>query len=107
MTFGSKARTCPLSIASNVELVADVAIRNESWRTLKSDGVAHPVFPRSYRWLDRQRRPIVKEGRRSPLPRPLEPGESCHVAVRIQAPATAGDYLIEIHIVEEGVDLVQ
>ena len=49
----------PSSIASNVELVADVAIRNESWRTLKSDGVAHPVFL-SYRWLDRQRRPIVE-----------------------------------------------
>jgi SAM-dependent methyltransferase len=92
----------PSSMATNVELVADVAIRNESWRTLKSDGVAHPVFL-SYRWLDRQRRPIVKEGRRSPLPRPLEPGESCHVGVRIQAPATAGDYLIEIDIVEEGV----
>ena len=92
----------PSSIATNVELVADVAIRNESWRTLKSDGVVHPVFL-SYRWLDRQRRPIVKEGRRSPLPRPLEPGESCHVGVRIQAPATAGDYLIEIDIVEEGV----
>jgi SAM-dependent methyltransferase len=92
----------PSSIAANVELVADVAIRNESWRTLKSDGVAHPVFL-SYRWLDRQRRPIVKEGRRSPLPRPLEPGESCHVGVRIQTPATAGDYLIEIDIVEEGV----
>ena len=75
----------PSSIATNVELVADVAIRNESWRTLKSDGVAHPVFL-SYRWLDRQRRPIVKEGRRSPLPRPIEPGESCHVALRMKAP---------------------
>jgi SAM-dependent methyltransferase len=92
----------PRSIATAVELVADATIRNESWRTLRSDGVAHPIFV-SYRWLDRRRRPIVQEGLRSSLPRPLEPGESCQVAVRIKAPATAGDYLLELDLVEEGV----
>jgi SAM-dependent methyltransferase len=92
----------PSSIATDVELLADVTIRNESWRTLKSDGVAHPIFL-SYRWLDRQRRPIVKEGLRSPLPRPIEPGESCHVALRLKAPETAGEYLLELDLVEEGV----
>ena len=92
----------PRSIATAVELVVDVTIRNESWRTLRSDGVSHPVFV-SYRWLDRRRRPIVQEGLRSSLPRPLEPGESCHVAVRVKAPAAAGDYFLELDLVEEGV----
>ena len=92
----------PSSIATGVELVADVTIRNESWRTLKSDGVARPIFL-SYRWLDRQRRPIVKDGLRSPLPRPIEPGESCHVALRLKTPVTSGEYLLELDLVEEGV----
>jgi hypothetical protein len=92
----------PASMPAAVELIAEVTIRNESWRTLESDGVAHPIFV-SYRWLDRQRRPVVREGRRSPLPRPLEPSASLQVALRLHAPAAAGDYLLELDLVEEGV----
>ena len=92
----------PSSMPAAVDLTVDVTIRNESWRTLKSEGVPHPVFV-SYRWLDPERRPVVREGRRTPLPRPLESGETCHVGVRIQTPAKSGDYLLEIDIVEEGV----
>ncbi len=92
----------PDSIATGIDLVADVTIRNESWRTLRSEGVAHPIFV-SYRWLDRRRRPIVKDGLRSALPRPLGPGETCQVAVRMETPAAAGAYLLELDMVEEGV----
>jgi SAM-dependent methyltransferase len=97
-----EAAEIPPAMPAAVELTVDVTIRNESWRTLKSDGVAHPIFV-SYRWLDRQRRPVVREGRRSPLPRPLEPGASCQVALRLQAPSIAGDYILELDLVEEGV----
>ena len=97
-----EAAEIPPAMPAAVEVTADVTIRNESWRTLTSDGVAHPIFV-SYRWLDRQRRPVVREGRRSPLPRPLEPGASCQVALRLQAPSTAGVYILELDLVEEGV----
>ena len=92
----------PRSVVAGIELVADATIRNDSWRTLRSEGVGHPIFV-SYRWLDRRRRPIVQEGLRSPLPRPVQPGESCHVALRVKTPDAAGDYVLELDLVEEGV----
>jgi hypothetical protein len=45
----------------------------------------------------------VQEGLRSSLPRPLDPGASCQVALRLHAPSTAGVYILELDLVEEGV----
>jgi SAM-dependent methyltransferase len=92
----------PPTMPAALELTVTVMLRNESWRTLRSDDTVHPVFV-SYRWLDRHRRPVVAEGLRSPLPRPVESGASCRVALRLHAPPIAGDYILEVDLVEEGV----
>jgi len=53
--------------------------------------------------LDAQRRRVEYDGLRTPLPRPLAPGESCSAAVRLRTPSQPGRYLLEIDLVEEGV----
>ena len=57
----------------------------------------------SYHWLDTRRAAVEYDGLRTPLPRPVPPGESCAVTMRVRAPANAGRYVLEIDLVEEGV----
>ena len=89
-------------VVGDAKRLANAADREEAYASIAATNpTLTPAL--SYRWLDRQRRPIVKDGLRSPLPRPIEPGESCHVALRLKAPETAGEYLLELDLVEEGV----
>ncbi len=46
---------------------------------------------------------VEYDGLRTPFPRPLEPGGTLELAVRLAAPAVAGRYLLELDLVEEGV----
>jgi SAM-dependent methyltransferase len=92
----------PGSMTAGGEVLAEITIRNGSWRALRSDLEERPIHV-SYRWLDERRQVVVRDGLRSALPRPLEPGESCRVAVRLEAPARRGTWFLEIDLVEEGV----
>lgn len=55
-------------------------------------------------WLDADDEALVNNmDGRSNLPRDLWPGESAEVTLQIAAPATPGEYLIELDLVQEGV----
>jgi SAM-dependent methyltransferase len=92
----------PSTLPLGQDVTVEVTIRNQSWRVWTSEGLDHPVLI-SHHWLDAGRRPVDYDGLRTPLPRPLAPGDECVAAVRVRTPPRPGGYLLEIDLVEEGV----
>ena len=57
----------------------------------------------SYHWLDQRGGMLVEDGMRSPLPRPIAPGESATVAFRVRCPDRPGRCTLAIDLVHENV----
>lgn len=92
------------------QLVADdhrpfrVCVRNEGTEWWPGGGEdRRPLIRVAYRWLTPQGAVVESEGIRTALPHPLEPGESCVVAMNVTAPAVAGSYLLAPDLVHEHV----
>lgn len=96
------APAMPPDLPRGQEVTIDVTITNRSWRVWTSERTERPILI-SHHWLDSARRAVDYDGLRTPLPRPLAPGDECVAAVRVRTPAAAGSYLLEIDLVEEGV----
>jgi SAM-dependent methyltransferase len=92
----------PSELPSAHEVTVEVTVRNLSWRAWTSERTDRPILI-SHHWLDPSRRVVDYDGLRTPLPRPLAPGEACTAAVRVRTPPQPGRYLLEIDLVEEGV----
>lgn len=56
-----------------------------------------------YRWRDADDRRLADEGIRTPLPRPLDPGRSLAIDVRVAGPEHPGRYTLELGLVREHV----
>ena len=82
------------------ELIAQVRLRNESWRRWTSDGDDTPDLL-SYHWLDRHGAVVDMDGVRTSLPRTLLPGEEMDVALNVRTPEAPGRYLLAIDMVQE------
>jgi SAM-dependent methyltransferase len=91
----------PPEAKAGEEFRATVGIRNAGWDEWRSDG-AHPVHV-SYHWLKSNGGMFGFDGLRTDLPRALGAGESCDVSMTVRAPDTAGDYVLAIDLVKEGV----
>jgi SAM-dependent methyltransferase len=92
----------PGVMRTSQDITIDLTVRNSSWREWRSEQTPHPILL-SYHWLDARRGPVEYDGLRTPLPRPVPPGESCAVTMRVRTPAKPGRYVLEIDLVEEGV----
>lgn len=77
-------------------------IKNLSWRLWRSDQEDHPFFL-SYHWESSKGATVVMDGKRTPLPRPLGPGEELDVAINVTAPDKEGSYTLMLDMVQEGV----
>jgi hypothetical protein len=78
---------------------ARVALENAgtaTWRSRGSEGLQV-----SYHWLDMLGNPIVWDGVRTPLPRPLPPGERLELDLPLRAPRPPGRYRLAFDLVEE------
>jgi hypothetical protein len=86
-------------------IVADMTVKNMSDRTWpsKPDAQGRCAVNLSYHWLNRKGQMVVFEGSRTPLPRDIEAGESIKLSATIQAPGRAGNYVLEVTLVQEGV----
>jgi hypothetical protein len=76
-----------------------VSLRNAgtaSWRSRGDSGVQL-----SYHWLDDRGNPIVWDGPRVALERPVAPGEEAVVALAVRAPQPPGRYRLAFDLVEE------
>jgi hypothetical protein len=63
---------------------------------------SEPPLMLSYHWRDARGEPVVWDGLRTPLPRPLFDGEREEVIVGVEAPPAAGLYQLEITLLSEG-----
>ncbi len=59
-------------------------------------------FALAYHWLDRAGEMVVRDGHRTAFPQTLEVGGEIAVIAQLQAPATAGEYLLQWDVVHEG-----
>ena len=57
----------------------------------------------SYHWFDRTGAVVVFDGLRTPLPHDVQPGESVQLRATIQPPDRAGQYTLEVTLVQETV----
>lgn len=91
----------PRDEAAGQRIAGAIKLTNEGWEAWSSEG-ERGVFT-SYHWLDPQGHIVTFDGERTPLPRPVAPGETCEVAITILAPAAPGKYRLAIDLVREGV----
>ncbi len=66
------------------------------WRARGEDGVLL-----SYHWLDDRGNPIVWDGIRTPLRRPVEPGETAELELELGVPQPPGRYRLAFDFLEE------
>ena len=92
----------PSTIAAGSTFAISLVIRNTGWRTWRSDDPAHPVLA-SYHWIARDGTLAVEDGRRTPLPHALAPGETLAMTCHVEAPPARGRYELALDLVEEGV----
>ena len=76
-------------------------VRNLGWRNWSSTE-AQPVLA-SYHWQDGDGRTLVLDGARTPLASDIAPGQDATVTLRVEAPPTAGQCVLAIDLVHEGV----
>lgn len=67
-----------------------------TWRARGDAGVLV-----SYHWLDDRGNPIVWDGLRTPLERPVEPGETAELEIALRAPQPPGRYRLAFDFLEE------
>jgi hypothetical protein len=79
--------------------VARVTVENAGSATWRSDEAGGLLL--AYHWLDVRGNPIVWDGRRTALPRPVAPGEQVEVAMRVDAPRPPGRYQLAVDLVQE------
>jgi len=92
----------PRDAAAGTTFDATVRLVNRSWRTWDSRAADTPVLL-SYHWLDAGGHMAIEDGLRSPLPRPIAPGDSAVVAMRVQCPARPGRHTLVVDLVHEQV----
>ena len=73
---------------------------NERWPANLDE---RPKIRLSYRWLNPDLSIHTPEGPRSAFPRVVAPGQSIFAPLHVDAPASAGDYVLEVDIVHEHV----
>ena len=95
----------PTEMMVGQSVSADVTFKNASSKTWpsKPDPGGRNAVNLSYHWLDRKRQMVVFDGLRTPLPRDLKPGESVTLRAAIRAPEKAGEYMLHVTLVQEGV----
>ncbi len=81
-------------------VLADVTLRNESWRQLSSAHKDTPDFL-SYHWLEQGGAVVQFDGIRNALPKVVSPGDQVVVAFRVRAPEHPGRYVLAVDLVRE------
>jgi hypothetical protein len=96
------ALQAPSSVAVNERFSVEVGLSNTSSYQISSR-TPNPVHV-SYHWFDAEAsRAIVFDGERTRLEAPLMPGGELDVRVSVVAPSVAGQYVLRVTLVQEGV----
>jgi hypothetical protein len=95
----------PASMKVNASANIKVKIRNMGSHVWPTKGLPDGKFKVNvtYRWLDKDNRIVIPDGLRTGLPHDVNPNEEIALEVQVAAPNQAGDYILELSIVQEGV----
>jgi hypothetical protein len=108
---GDRYRAAWLSVAAPSEgsmgetVTCRVRVRNEGSLTWVPTG-NHPVHL-TYKWLDADRTVVVADGLRTSLGKKVAPLQEISLNAKIQFPAKAGSYILQMDMVEEFVTWFQ
>jgi hypothetical protein len=80
--------------------MATVEALNAGSATWRTRGGADGLFL-SYHWLDERGNPIVWDAARTPLSRPVEPGDVLRQDMRLRGPIPPGRYRLAVDMLEE------
>ncbi|HLM55019.1 MAG TPA: hypothetical protein VK422_02755, partial [Pyrinomonadaceae bacterium] len=95
----------PARLAAGERATLRVIVRNAGgavWRTRDRVGSPFQVSLGNH-WLHADGSAAVNDDGRSPLLRDLAPGEEVELPLAVNAPPRAGDYLLELDMLQEGV----
>ncbi|HEV2862742.1 MAG TPA: glycosyltransferase family 39 protein [Pyrinomonadaceae bacterium] len=95
----------PARLSAGEKLTLRVVVRNAGaavWRTRDRVGSPFQVSLGNH-WLRADGTAAVDDDGRSPLLRDLAPGEEVEMPLAVNAPPHAGDYLLELDVLQEGV----
>ncbi|HVO96011.1 MAG TPA: SPOR domain-containing protein [Terriglobales bacterium] len=93
----------PAQMTVGQTATADVIVKNISknkWPS-KANEKGKNAVNLAYHWLDRNGSMVVFDGLRTPLPHDVQPGESVRLKAMIQPPDRAGEYTLEVTLVQE------
>jgi hypothetical protein len=99
------AETPPARARLGEGVASRVFVRNESgtvWPALGAADNSFRLFVGNH-WLDSAGRPVVNDDARAALPFDLAPGEEAEMMIVVNAPGAAGEYILEIDVVQESV----
>ena len=100
-----RAIDTPSHLHANEKTTVRVAVRNEGnvvW--IASERGTSPLqLSLGNHWLDAAGNAVVNDDGRSLLARDLRPGEEVEITLVVTAPSRAGDYLLELDMLQEGV----
>src|SRR6267142_1475280 len=101
--FGDNNIPAQMTVAQAA--TANITIKNTSknkWPS-KPNEKGRNAVNLSYHWFDRKGAVVVFDGLRTPLPKDVPPGESVRLKATIQPPDRAGQYTLEVTLVQETV----
>ena len=101
MARGEKRRLfINLTNASRIEWQTRGVDQDDPWRG--NDTAQYAMFVGNH-WLDTSGKVVQNDDGRSQPPERIAPGETYTIKLGIHAPATPGDYILEIDVVQENV----
>ncbi|HKI92159.1 MAG TPA: hypothetical protein VJ986_07640 [Gaiellaceae bacterium] len=87
-------------VQAGAEQFATVELENAGSATWRTRGPEDGLFL-AFHWLDERGNPIVWDGTRTPLERPIAPGETLRQEMRLRGPIPPGRYRLAVDLIEE------
>ena len=103
-SYGVGPLELPRRMRARSEQKINILIENTGTEIWPASGTLRPgsYVHVAYRWFDKNNR-IVLEGRREPLPEPMQPNDWAKVSTILKTPKKRGNYKLVISPVQEGV----
>jgi hypothetical protein len=100
-----KAVNAPASAKAKQQMTLRILVTNRSSVTwlARERGAAPMQLYVGNHWLDVTGRDIVHDDGRAPLTRNVAPGETIELELVLNAPKLAGNYILELDMLQEGV----
>lgn len=105
MAYGFAVATPPAKLRVGQTEPVTVTLRNTSaspWPAAHLTASEKPLRA-SYHWLDAAGKPVVRDGKRTPLTADIPAGGEVTVVLQVQAPDTPGKFFLQPDLVQEKV----